>query len=85
MADLVVLYESAIGYALFDIKETEDIGIEIDSVQVCFCHTLASSRTQITFLGDCSRPFQVWKSMQAEGDHAFPLRTGCLRKYQSHQ
>eukprot|EP00730_Choanoeca_flexa_P008896 TRINITY_DN12555_c2_g6_i3.p1 TRINITY_DN12555_c2_g6~~TRINITY_DN12555_c2_g6_i3.p1 ORF type:complete len:532 (+),score=208.98 TRINITY_DN12555_c2_g6_i3:23-1597(+) len=34
MADnLVLLYESAIGYALFDVKESEEIGIELDSVQ----------------------------------------------------
>ena len=29
-----VLYESALGYALFDVKESEEIGIEVETVQV---------------------------------------------------
>jgi len=33
MPALHVLYESALGYALFDVAEAEEIGIEIDSVQ----------------------------------------------------
>lgn len=33
MAALHVLYESALGYALFDVAEAEEIGIEMDSVQ----------------------------------------------------
>ena len=45
MADLVVLYESAIGYALFDVRETEDIGIEADSVQVSVQAAIAIAPT----------------------------------------
>jgi hypothetical protein len=31
---LYVLYESAVGYSLFEVKEAEEIGIELESVQV---------------------------------------------------
>lgn len=33
MPALHILYESALGYALFDVAEAEEIGIEMDSVQ----------------------------------------------------
>jgi RNA processing factor Prp31 len=38
MTDRVVLFESAIGYALFDVKEVEEIGIELSSVQEAAQH-----------------------------------------------
>ena len=31
---LYVLFEAAIGYSLFEVAESEEIGIELDSVQV---------------------------------------------------
>lgn len=34
MAPPLVLFESAVGYALFEIKDAEEIGAEVDSVQV---------------------------------------------------
>ena len=33
MPQLIVLYESALGYSLFDVNEAEEIGIELDTVQ----------------------------------------------------
>jgi hypothetical protein len=87
MADLVVLYESAIGYALFDVKETEDIGIEADSVQVSMpamlnsaaimCLARFSALTSCSSAGCCPRPCQVWQDLQAQGHHALPLCSRC--------
>ena len=36
---LYVLFESAVGYSLFEIAEAEEIGLQLDSVQVCLYNT----------------------------------------------
>jgi hypothetical protein len=39
MGVLYVLYEAAVGYSLFEVAEAEEIGIELESVQVSARHS----------------------------------------------